>query len=246
MENSHYWLFAWVCLPRVVLHISHQLKCNCCCKCKLNTIKVNSWFIVVFSSLMATGYWYWCIIFHPCLKKGKYVPCEKPIHWKLVNLFWVCAVIHFVNRASIFVIDSIVWNPEDNFFSSPTPSSREQEAELIWGWVNWRYLQIIMLMMIIIIIIYLNAIYSFLRCEWAAKHQHEDVGIPEFSNRSLPLYYPKVSWKIAWECQQTVMHTQCCTDFRSNLWNKGYWHKAKWPNFPMVYTAFLEVQWPHG
>lgn len=33
--------------------------------------------------------------------------------------------------------------------------------------------------------------YSFLRCEWETKHQNEDLVMPEFSDRSIPLYYPK-------------------------------------------------------
>jgi len=62
------------------------------------------------------------------------------------------------------MIDSIVWGSEDNYCSG-TPSPREHEAELI---------------------------RSFIRCEWLAKRGTANASAPEFTNKSLPLFYPKV------------------------------------------------------
>ena len=63
------------------------------------------------------------------------------------------------------------------------------------------------------------AIYSFLRCEWVAKHGKEDEAVPEFSPQTLPLYFPKVNWKLlaSWH-----MYTQPSTGFHSHSfssWN---------------------------
>ncbi|XP_068696552.1 sentrin-specific protease 7-like [Montipora foliosa] len=61
------------------------------------------------------------------------------------------------------MIDSIVWGSEDSLYC--TPSSREQEAELI---------------------------RSFIRCEWAVTKGTVDKRAPEFSDKSMPVVYPKV------------------------------------------------------
>ncbi|XP_068752646.1 uncharacterized protein [Montipora capricornis] len=66
-------------------------------------------------------------------------------------------------RVPIFMIDAIVWGSEDSLYC--TPSSREREAELI---------------------------RSFIRCEWAVTRGTVDTRAPEFSDKSMPVFYPKV------------------------------------------------------
>lgn len=88
-----------------------------------------------------------------------FMPVCRSGHWFLALIYNLPSL--YDEGGMIFMIDSIVWSSEDDFFCSP--SSREREAELI---------------------------RSFIRCEWLAKRG--TAATPEFSDKSLPLFYPKV------------------------------------------------------
>ncbi|XP_068760105.1 sentrin-specific protease 7-like, partial [Montipora capricornis] len=96
------------------------------------------------------------------LDKGLiFVPVCRSGHWFLAL---ICNLPSLFDKGSpIVIVDSIVWGSEDNFLG--TPSSREQEAELIRNFISeW----------------------------WADRQRSADAPVHEFSDKSMPLLYPRV------------------------------------------------------
>lgn len=107
-------------------------------------------------------------------KKFLFIPVCRSGHWFLA-LVYNLPILHVANKrrgnddsavAPILMIDSIVYGSDrENFSCDPSP--RDQEAELIRG---------------------------FIRCEWMAKmNVHgSSSSPPNFTSKSMPIVYPKV------------------------------------------------------